>query len=165
MLRTRSAYALVAFAVLVLAMQALPVVAGSPTYSYTLTAPKTVSGPGVLVTATATTTNPLVTQVAFIWVGPTGHTVYELLVKSHTGCGTGCEQFVNQYTPTLAGNWKLYAYFESKSGIITSVMRIIYVSFIVLPEYPFGTLAAVGIPGITLFGYGLYRRNRALASR
>ena len=133
--------------------------------------PDPTSGPGVLATATAMTTNHEVTQVTFEWHNPIDELEATCTVTktgssgtctdaSSTSCGFGCTEFTDSFTPEQAGTWTVYALFQDPHGTITTLEYTVDVSFIVTSEFPIGAVGAVAAPGLALLGYSRYRRSR-----
>ena len=156
----RSVFAMTAIAALFLMTQAVPASAVN-SYSYSVSPTPPISSPGVPVTVTGTHTGSgNVIGVLFVWHNPTNHIVHTAF-GSESSCGTSCQDFSNTFSPTVAGDWKVAIWFFTAEGY-NLVIVVIHVSFIVLSQYPIGSLAAVAIPGLTLIGYGWYRRAKSI---
>ena len=129
--------------------------------------------PGTLVTVTALTTDPDVTQVTFLWKSPIGGLVFSetVAVVDMDSYETlewplvkGAE---SDYTPTvppdMLGDWGVQALFQGSEGKTIQgyedVVRIRATSFNVIPEIPIIGTAGASIAMLSGFAYKLKKRN------
>jgi len=89
---------------------------------------------GTLVTVTATTNDPGVTGVTFIWRDPDGNEVLRTDDYAFP--------YADQFTPNIVGDWGVQAVFRGPDGTpvpgldITDKIEIRATSFFVVPELP-----------------------------
>ncbi len=91
---------------------------------------------GDTVTATATTNDPSVTDVRFRWFKPG-------LDVIHKDFNDPEASFTDSITVDEIGDWGLKVFFKDESGDILVKIATFKVTFLVVPEFPGGSLLAV----------------------
>ncbi len=92
---------------------------------------------GDTVTATATTSDPSVTDVRFRWFKPG---LDEIHKDFNDDDGA---PFTDSITVDEIGDWGLEVFFKDESGDILVKIATFKVTFLVVPEFPAGSLLAV----------------------
>ncbi len=128
---------------LLLVLGALPNLLASATLTYDLVVSDDPADIGQVVTATATTDDPAITHVRFIWKNSKGIVVRHFNVPCAV-CPAGSSPFEDSFAVNEIGEWTVFAQFIDKDGGIPfAIVRKLYVHFLVVPEFPFGSIVAV----------------------
>ena len=129
--------------------------------------------PGMLVTATAGTTDPNILNVTFVWKFPNDSTAFtdaEVTVSSNgtkwPNDDTGSLIYYAQssYTPTVAGDWGVQAWFNGPGGHLrgpeTDIIAIRATSINTIPEIPIvGTAGAITAMLLCLWFYSTKKKQ------
>ena len=91
---------------------------------------------GETVTATATTNDPSITDVRFRWKNPDGAVVRNF--------NDGSAPYTDSRTADQIGDWEIRVWFKDESGAEILKVSTFKVSFLVVPEFPAGSILAVG---------------------
>lgn len=106
------------------------------------------------VSATATTDNTEVPSVRFIWKNPSGIVVRDVEVS-------GPSPFEDSYVVDEIGDWKVIAVFtdddDEDDEDEFEVEAVVKVTFLVVPEFPFGSIVAVAAIFGAVLVYGKLR--------
>jgi hypothetical protein len=120
------------------------------------------------VTVTAMTTDPTITQVAFLWENPGGQIVWNEIIDVHPNGTTYNGKLVyyadSTHDPADLGDWGVHALFLDSDGKtiqgIENVIAIRSTSFNVIPEIPILGTAGASIAMVAGFTYKMKRKPK-----
>jgi len=141
---------------LLLVLAALPNLLASGVLTYELVVSDDPANIGETVTATATTDDPDITHVRFIWKNPSGIVVRHKNVPC-VAC-VGSSPFEDSFVVDEIGTWTVFAGFIDKFGAASfTLVTKVNVTFLVVPEFPFGSILAVAAIFGAVLVYGKLR--------
>jgi len=127
--------------------------------------------PGALVTATASTTDPNVLNVTFVWMFPNETIAIidaEIVVWSNGAkwpdddTGSPIYYAQSSFRPTVLGDWGVQAWFNGPGGHLhgpeTDIIAIRATSFNVIPEIP--VIGTAGAVTAMLLGLGFFWKKK-----